>query len=242
MHTFFNPNNEFPGRILNYGDVDDDFPRRYKLAVVSETPRYHEPVHKRPRTISGHRSDRTTHKDSRNGSPPRPHHTYDRNNNIVTNGNGPSNGVSQTLCEFFTKIHACRFGDACKHKHVQPESSSSIIVKNLFNHSLLMKGTRLSVKEERRLQHDYRRFYQDVIIKFRCVGPLMMVKCARNCGDHLRGNLYVMYSEAKYAKDAVALLNGHVYEGHPMDVQLSNVNNWTAALCGRLVESYQWFC
>jgi len=216
LHPFINPDNEFSGRSLNLIH-HTEFPRHYTVVRNVEPSR-------RERT--------TTHHDSTNISPTmgwnKNLHDYNNNNKPANN----NNGASQILCEFYTKTHACRFGDACIHKHPQPEESSSIIVKNLFDHRLL-GNYNLHHDEERQLQQDYRRFYEDVIIKFRCVGPIVMVKCARNCGDHLRGNLYVTYADKKHAKEAVALLNGHVYQGNAMNVQLSNVENWVAALCGR---------
>ena len=109
------------------------------------------------------------------------------------------------------------------------------MVRHLFNHRFL-RGEELYPDEQRQLQFDYRRFYEDVIVKFRCVGPVVMVKCARNRCEHLRGNFYVQYSDAKYASDAVGLLDGHVYEGERMEVELCNVKNWSAAVCARFVQ------
>ena len=85
------------------------------------------------------------------------------------------------------------------------------------------------------------------MVKFRCVGPVVMVKCARNSCEHLRGNFYVQYSHDKYASDAVGLLDGHVYEGERMEVELCNVKNWKAAVCARfvpctLLSSYETYC
>ena len=102
------------------------------------------------------------------------------------------------------------------------------ICVHFFDHTLLRGKAGYS---ERELMFHYRKFYEDVVVMFKCIGPVVMVKCCRNRGPHLRGNFYVQYSEAKFAKEAVELLSGSCYEGKRVDVSLSTVTSWEAGLC-----------
>merc|ERR1712193_412830 len=81
------------------------------------------------------------------------------------------------------------------------------------------------------MMHMYSKFFEVVLAKFRAIGPVVMFKCCRNFIPHLRGNVYVEFSEERYAHEAVKLFNGYCHEGKQLEVELCPVSNWREAIC-----------
>ena len=112
-------------------------------------------------------------------------------------------------CKYYMLTGACRDGRKCSKDHFRSEATSTVMIKNFFQHEYLDQYDVDRVKddgEEKRydnmdMMRAYGKFYEVVLAKFRAIGPVTMFKCCRNFARHLRGNVYVEFSEEKYAQD-----------------------------------------
>lgn len=50
-------------------------------------------------------------------------------------------------------------------------------------------------------------------------------------GDHLKGNVYVKFSDEDYAKSAIKALNGRYFSGKPLMPEFSPVTDFREAVC-----------
>lgn len=52
-----------------------------------------------------------------------------------------------------------------------------------------------------------------------------------NVGDHLKGNVYVKFSDEDYAKNAIKSLSGRYFAGKPLMPEFSPVTDFREAVC-----------
>ena len=52
-----------------------------------------------------------------------------------------------------------------------------------------------------------------------------------NVGDHLKGNVYVKYTDEEYARKAVKTLSGRYYDGKALMPEYSPVTDFREAVC-----------
>jgi splicing factor U2AF subunit len=62
------------------------------------------------------------------------------------------------------------------------------------------------------LEH-FEEFYADVFGELSKFGEIEELNVCDNLGDHLLGNVYVMYKDEKCTMEAVKALNGRYYAG-----------------------------
>lgn len=142
-------------------------------------------------------------------------------------------------CTFYMRTGACRFGPRCSRIHLQYESSTTILIPNMFQDVRLTIPMLNERNNESAIEYDevdlifeYEKFYDDVIAEFRAAGKVVMFKCAMNYVPHLRGNVYVQYEEKAHAAAAREMFNGRWYDGRQLSVFFSPVHKWATAICG----------
>ncbi|KAM3185239.1 hypothetical protein ACTXT7_006779 [Hymenolepis weldensis] len=160
------------------------------------------------------------------------------------------NWKREELCQFFWKTGACRYGDRCSRQHPLPPLHSSdiasfglshsntprliLIIENMFNHFSLQCDP-LEV-DETQLLIDYRDFYADVRPELEniCGGPLEIFRCCRNALPHLRGNVYIQFTQhPTIASDIALRLSSRLYDGKQLVARLAYLGEgWESAICG----------
>ncbi|CAG8475569.1 10445_t:CDS:2 [Rhizophagus irregularis] len=142
----------------------------------------------------------------------------------------------QVNCPFYLKTGACRYGDSCGRHHQYPEKSVTILVKNMY------EGMPVQLADEDNddnLEYDeveaerhYFEFFEDVHTEFRQYGTIVQFKVCNNFQLHLRGNVYVQYSNEDEAKRAIENIRGRWYAGKQLLCEYCPVTKWKPAICG----------
>ncbi|VUZ49720.1 unnamed protein product [Hymenolepis diminuta] len=160
------------------------------------------------------------------------------------------NWKREELCQFFWKTGACRYGDRCSRQHPLPPLHSSdiaslglshsnpprliLIIENMFNHFSLQCDPLEA--DETQLLIDYRDFYADVRPELEniCGGPLEVFRCCRNALPHLRGNVYIQFTQhPAIASDIALRLSSRLYDGKQLVARLAYLGEgWESAICG----------
>lgn len=134
-------------------------------------------------------------------------------------------------CKMYMKTGACQFGSRCSQLHVTTGSKETILIHNFFQDRRL-ENKNISETEEVAIIQEFEQFYDRLIGEFRAVGTVNMFKCCKNFASHLRGNVYVQYSNNKEAMAALRVFNGRYYGGRTLSVDLCHIASWKAAICG----------
>ena len=112
-----------------------------------------------------------------------------------------------------------------------------VFIFSPFN--LLFKGCYLNEQE---LQQHYEDFFEDIFWEMEeKYGAIEEMNVCDNLGDHLLGNVYVMFDREEEAENAVRDLNNRWYAGRPIWAELSPVTDFREACC-RLVSITIFFC
>ncbi|WFD18567.1 hypothetical protein MCAP1_000771 [Malassezia caprae] len=132
-------------------------------------------------------------------------------------------------CSFYFKIGACRHGDRCSRRHVEPTRSRTILLSNVYqNPKHLDAECRLSDEE---LQREFDEFFIDFFMGLSKYGDLVEMHVCDNVGDHLIGNVYARYETEEDAERAVEGLNTRWYNQRPLFAELSPVSDFREACC-----------
>lgn len=132
-------------------------------------------------------------------------------------------------CAFYFKIGACRHGERCSRRHVEPTSSRTILLSNVYqNPRHLNPNCQLTDAE---LQAEFDDFYQDVFIELSKLGELVEMHVCDNVGDHLIGNVYARYESEDDAQHAIDALNRRWFNSRPIFAELSPVSDFREACC-----------
>ena len=132
-------------------------------------------------------------------------------------------------CSFYFKIGACRHGDRCSRRHVEPTRSRTILLSNVYqNPRHLDAECRLSDEE---LQREFDEFFTDFFMGLSKYGDLVEMHVCDNVGDHLIGNVYARYETEEDAERAVEGLNTRWYNQRPLFAELSPVSDFREACC-----------
>ncbi|XP_019850645.1 PREDICTED: U2 small nuclear ribonucleoprotein auxiliary factor 35 kDa subunit-related protein 2-like [Amphimedon queenslandica] len=146
-------------------------------------------------------------------------------------------------CPFFIKTGACRYGDHCSRVHPIPNSSTTLIIRGMYNHVVLTQqlldehdeDVGLEMDDEDMLK-DFKEFYQDVFPEFEKFGEVVQFKVSCNYESHLRGNLYVQYSTEEACAAAIKQFNGRYYAGKQLSCEYCPVEKWKTAICGEFLK------
>ncbi|KAI9352632.1 hypothetical protein BDR26DRAFT_1002809 [Obelidium mucronatum] len=131
-------------------------------------------------------------------------------------------------CSFYFKIGACRHGERCSRKHVKPNFSQTILIANIYQNPAHEPNCALT---EQQLQEHYELFFEDMYVEMCKYGEVEELNVCDNVGDHLLGNVYVMFKFEEDAAKAVEALNDRFYAGRPVFCELSPVTDFGEACC-----------
>lgn len=146
---------------------------------------------------------------------------------------------NRAVCLFFEKTGVCRFFDACSRNHIRPRISRIILIPNFFSHISIENsenehGSDSTLEfEKAETYFAYREFFYDVIKELEKFGPIKVFKTCNNHEAHLRGNVYVEFSETRSALKCFRQTNGRWYGGKQISVQFSSIPSWKRAICGK---------
>jgi splicing factor U2AF subunit len=85
--------------------------------------------------------------------------------------------------------------------------------------------------DEAQLQEHFDLFFEDMYIELSRFGEIEEVNVCDNVGDHLVGNLYVMFTAEESAARCVEALNNRHYAGRPIYAELSPVTDFGECGC-----------
>lgn len=138
-------------------------------------------------------------------------------------------------CSFYLKMGACRHGDRCDRKHIKPTYSQTIVLYRFYENPAAREGCTMSQEE---LQDHFDDFYKDVFYEMEeKYGEIEEMNVCDNLGEHLLGNVYIMFKFEENAEKAVADLNQRWYEGRPLFSELSPVSDFHEACCRQYDQS-----
>ncbi|KAH8248760.1 hypothetical protein KR032_003003, partial [Drosophila birchii] len=145
-------------------------------------------------------------------------------------------------CEFFSRTNCCRYGHSCTFNHRRPMLSRILLIRHFFSHSLLQekrtKTTEYSGADEdlelteQDMRHDYDEFFADAVEELQRFGTIVNFRTVRNTLEHLRGHVFVEYTNERSALRAFTNLQGRYYACRRLNVEFSNLKTWRGAVCG----------
>ncbi|KAB0798024.1 hypothetical protein PPYR_09017 [Photinus pyralis] len=153
------------------------------------------------------------------------------NTNFETNPAKP-------VCPFFNKTGACRFKDGCSRNHVRPGISRVLLIPNFYSHYSLQEtenehGTDSGLEFESQDTYEhFKEFFNDVIPEMETCGYIKQFKVCCNHGIHLRGNVYIEYSNLREAIRGYKKFHCRWYGGKQLHVEFCNIHSWKSAICG----------
>jgi len=77
----------------------------------------------------------------------------------------------------------------------------------------------------------FEEFYEEVFAELMQYGELAELNICDNLGDHLKGNVYVKYTDGDYAAKAIKSLRGRYYAGKALMPEFSPVTDFREAVC-----------
>ncbi|GBB94458.1 hypothetical protein RclHR1_02360016 [Rhizophagus clarus] len=86
--------------------------------------------------------------------------------------------------------------------------------------------------DEVEAERHYFEFFEDVHTEFLRYGTIVQFKVCNNFQLHLRGNVYVQYSNENEAKRAIEDIRGRWYAGKQLICDYCPVTKWKPAICG----------
>lgn len=139
-------------------------------------------------------------------------------------------------CPFYFKTGACTHGERCSRQHNRPTYSQTVLLNHMYrspvNLSLTPEMQRLGGLTEEALQTHFDEFFEDMYVELvDKYGPIEELNICENLGDHLVGNIYVMFKREEDAQKAVDGLNNRWYNGQPIYAELSPVTDFREACC-----------
>ncbi|KAH8366695.1 hypothetical protein KR200_003915, partial [Drosophila serrata] len=145
-------------------------------------------------------------------------------------------------CEFFSRTNCCRYGHSCTFNHRRPMLSRILLIRHFFSHSLLQEqrtkpneysgadeGLELT---EMDMRDDYDEFFADAVEELQKFGTIVNFRTVRNTLEHLRGHVFVEYTDERSALRAFTNLQGRYYACKRLNVEFSNLKTWRGAVCG----------
>lgn len=168
-------------------------------------------------------------------------------NNFIENGGELPEDLKQDLesnplkptCPFFEKTGACRFKDTCSRNHVRPGISRVLLIPNFYSHYSLQQleseyGNDNALEfDHKEIYNHFKDFFYDVLPEIEKCGIVKQFKVCCNHEMHLRGNVYVEYSNHREAIKSYRVFQGRWYGGKQLNVEFCRINSWKSAICGK---------
>jgi len=139
-------------------------------------------------------------------------------------------------CPFYAKMGACRHGDRCSRLHHKPSFSPSMLLGNMYQNPKAQGAEMLNIDEELLRKH-FEEFYEDVHGELSDFGLIEELHVVDNVGDHMVGNVYVMFEDEEGCARALTALNGRFYAGRPIMAEFSPVTDFHEARCRQYDEA-----
>lgn len=138
-------------------------------------------------------------------------------------------------CPFYFKIGACRHGDKCTRVHNKPTISETILIKNMYKNPpvsiAIAEGQKVSDEALKESISHYEDFYESVFLEFTKYGRVEDMYVLDNLGDHLIGNVYIMFTTEEDAKNAFTTLSGKYFGEKPLIMEYSPVTEFRDSRC-----------
>jgi len=140
-------------------------------------------------------------------------------------------------CAFFAKMGACRYGAMCKKNHHRPGFSPCLQIDHMYGNPVAAaQGTNVDIPKEVLQQH-FDEFFDDVYNEMKAFGNIEQLNILANLGDHMMGNVYVLFDDEEASAKALAALAGRFYAGKPLVPEMSVVTDFHEARCRAYDES-----
>ena len=158
---------------------------------------------------------------------------YNNSNNLVDVDNDYDN-ESMDYCPFYHRVGACRHGDRCTKDHIKPLLSKCI----LFPHMYLLPPKEENMSKELAELRHFEFFYNQVYKEFIKYGEVIELIILDNLGDHLFGNVYVLYNDIESAYHALQSVNGRYFAGKILNGEFSPIQSFNNAICHAYEDSF----
>lgn len=135
----------------------------------------------------------------------------------------------------------------CCKKHLCPKASSTLLFRNMLRDPLTscyrtgcpFKGLKFFSLEKEEMRSNkiksnyrqYMKFIKDVYPEFEKFGTVKKVLVSNNIMPHLRGNVYVFFSNILEAIECYKKMVGRYYGGYPLLVEYSYIVSANEAIC-----------
>lgn len=136
----------------------------------------------------------------------------------------------RSICSFYLKIGACRHGEKCARKHIQPQELKTVLLANLYPNPKTDRNSEISDSDSSSAE-SFEHFYIDVYKRLAQAGEIESMLVCENENFHLSGNVYVRYTTTKAALLAVMLVNQEWFAGKPVYCELLPVLSFHDAKC-----------
>uniref|UniRef100_A0A2K5IDM7 C3H1-type domain-containing protein n=1 Tax=Colobus angolensis palliatus TaxID=336983 RepID=A0A2K5IDM7_COLAP len=120
-------------------------------------------------------------------------------------------------CSFYFRIGACCHGDRCSWLHNKPTFSQTLALLNIYHNPQNSSQSAADLCCEQ--------FFSEM----EKYGEVVEINVCGNLGDHLVGNVYVVFEED--VEKAMIDLNNRCFNGQPIHVELSPVTDFREACC-----------
>lgn len=146
---------------------------------------------------------------------------------------------TKEMCPFFKKTGACRFNDTCSRNHQRPGISNILLIPNFYSHYSLQQtdnehGNDSTLEfETYEVYNHFKEFFYDVVSEMERYGAIKQFKVCCNTESHLRGNVYVEYTNCHSAMKSYKMLQGRWYGGKQLNVEFCKIDSWKNAVCGK---------
>ncbi len=135
------------------------------------------------------------------------------------------------LCPFYHKIGACRHGERCTKTHNKPIISKCLLFPHMFFYS--------SYKSELDKKRHYEFFYDQVYKVLIQYGHIEYLYILNNLGDHLFGNVYVLYEHYDSAYYAYESLKNRYFAGKILKIEYTPLLSFDDSICKKYQHQYQ---
>jgi len=111
-----------------------------------------------------------------------------------------------------------------------------MLLANMYQNPKAQGAEMLQI-DENLLQQHFEEFYEDVHGELSEFGLIEEMHVVDNIGDHMVGNVYVMFDDEEGCAKALTALNGRFYAGHPIMAEFSPVTDFHEARCRQYDEA-----
>ena len=153
--------------------------------------------------------------------------------------------ITKPICKSYSKFGTCKFGYFCSKQHEVIGESDCIVIPGMFSsfsmdieYKAKFAGGSLGDVFDVSLEYsfcdlydEYKIFFEDVVSELKKYGCLLLFKVCYNQAKHIRGNVYIQYSNCKEAESALINLKGRSFGGKSLYPQFILIRSWKQVIC-----------